>query len=145
MYRDEPFSVPENVYIIGLMNTADRSIAMVDYALRRRFAFFDLKPGFDSENFIEYQKQINNESFDKVIGEIKYLNDKTISKDDSLGKGFCIGHSYFCNLEKSDNIKKDLRFIIKYKILPLLKEYWFDDSKNKNITKMEKLSKELKD
>ena len=144
LYRDEEFSVPENVYIIGLMNTADRSIAMVDYALRRRFAFFDLKPGFDSENFIEYQKQINNESFDKVIEEIKSLNKNVIGKDDSLGEGFCIGHSYFSNLEESNNIEKDLRIIIVYKILPLLKEYWFDNLKNENIKKMEKLSDSLR-
>ena len=142
LYRDEYFSVPENVYIIGLMNTADRSIAMVDYALRRRFAFFDLNPGFDSGNFIEYQKNIGNDSFDEVIEKIKSVNG-SIFKDDSLGEGFCIGHSYFSNLEGSDDIEKDLKFIIDYKILPLLKEYWFDDLGNKNITNMEELSKSL--
>lgn len=142
LYRDEEFSVPENVHIIGMMNTADRSIAIVDYALRRRFAFFDLEPGFESVNFKDYQDQIDNKNFDNVIEQIKSLNDD-ISKDDSLGEGFCIGHSYFSNLEESDNIEKDLRFIIKYKILPLLKEYWFDDLKNKNIRKMRNLSKEL--
>ena len=143
LYRDEEFSVPENVYIIGLMNTADRSIAMVDYALRRRFAFFDLKPGFDSENFIEYQDKLGNNSFDEVIGEIISLND-FIVKDDSLGEGFSIGHSYFSNLEKTDNIEKDLRIILDYKILPLLKEYWFDNPKNDKINKLEQLSNRLK-
>ena len=55
LYSDEKFAVPKNVYIIGMMNTADRSLAMLDYALRRRFSFFDMEPGFDSEGFINYQ------------------------------------------------------------------------------------------
>lgn len=58
LYSDEKFAVPKNVYIIGMMNTADRSLAMLDYALRRRFAFFDIKPGFDTEGFIEYKNQL---------------------------------------------------------------------------------------
>ena len=143
LYKDEYFSVPENVYIIGLMNTADRSIAMVDYALRRRFAFFDLKPGFDSENFKEYQAEIGNKSFNEVIEQIKSLN-KTIVKDDILNEGFCIGHSYFCNLDESEDLNKDLSFIIDYKILPLLREYWFDEKDNDEIRKLKELSKDLK-
>ena len=65
LYSDEELLIPENIYLIGLMNTADRSIAMIDYALRRRFAFFDLKPGFYSEGFVKYQEEING----KVVGE----------------------------------------------------------------------------
>lgn len=95
-YSDELFYVPNNVYIIGMMNTADRSLAMIDYALRRRFSFFDMRPGFDSDGFKKYQERLNNKQFDAIIEEIKRLND-TIEKDDSLGAGFCIGHSYFCN------------------------------------------------
>ena len=68
------FSVPANVYIIGMMNTADRSLAMIDYALRRRFSFFDMEPGFDSEGFINYQKGFANDTFNTLIERIKELN-----------------------------------------------------------------------
>ena len=120
----EIFSVPENLYIIGMMNTADRSLALIDYALRRRFSFFEMLPAFDSEIFIEkYKNKFNNKIFDKLIAEIKNLNAE-ISADSSLGKGFCIGHSYFC-LENCE--EKILRSIVDYDILPMLEEYWFDN------------------
>ena len=61
-YNGLSFSVPKNLYIIGMMNTADRSLAMIDYALRRRFSFFEVEPGFDSEGFIHYQNGLNNET-----------------------------------------------------------------------------------
>ena len=86
-YSGMPFSVPENLYIIGLMNTADRSLAMIDYALRRRFSFYDMDPGFTSEGFMKYQKDLNNETFDKLIGKIRELN-KFIANDKALGRGF---------------------------------------------------------
>ncbi len=125
-YNGQTFSVPEKLYIIGMMNTADRSLAMIDYALRRRFSFFDVEPGFESQGFIKYQKSLKNDNFNKVIEIILELN-KAISNDKSLGKGFCIGHSYFCGMsECNDN---ELRCIIKYDILPMLREYWFDDEK----------------
>lgn len=124
LYSDEKFFVPKNVYIIGMMNTADRSLAILDYALRRRFAFFDMKPGFDSDGFCEYRKKLGNKKFDKLIAAVKSLNG-VISADESLGEGFCIGHSYFCNLEHvSDQILCD---IVKYELIPLLTEYWFDE------------------
>ena len=108
------------------MNTADRSLAMIDYALRRRFSFFDMEPGFDTEGFKRYQsKVIGNPAFDKVIDGIKNLN-KTIEQDDSLGKGFCIGHSYFCNQKSFD--KQWLNNVIEYDVIPMLREYWFDDT-----------------
>ena len=124
LYSKEKFHVPQNVYIIGMMNTADRSLAMLDYALRRRFAFFDILPGFESDGFRMYQEGLQNENFDKLIRTVITLND-TIRRDDSLGEGFCIGHSYFCNYETVDN--KDISEIIEYEIIPLLKEYWFDE------------------
>lgn len=77
-----------------MMNTADRSLAMIDYALRRRFSFFDMEPGFDSEGFIKYQEAFANDTFNTLIDRIKELN-REIANDKSLGKGFCIGHSYF--------------------------------------------------
>lgn len=123
-YSDEKFSVPTNVHIIGMMNTADRSLAMLDYALRRRFAFYEIKPAFDAEGFKEYQNGLNNAKFDKLINCVKELN-KDISKDESLGEGFCIGHSYFCNLEEVTD--ETLSQIVKFELIPLLKEYWFDE------------------
>ena len=124
-YTDELFTVPENLYIIGMMNTADRSLAMIDYALRRRFSFFEMRPGFDTNGFKKYQSLLANEKFDKIIQGIKALND-VISKDDSLGNGFCIGHSYFCD-QKELSIDW-LENVIEYDIEPMLKEYWFDDA-----------------
>lgn len=124
-YNDENFSVPENLFIIGMMNTADRSLAIIDYALRRRFSFFEMNPAFDSDGFKKYQADLNDATFDKLINKIKILNEK-ISADNSLGNGFCIGHSYFCNLETAD--KENLRSIVEYEILPMLEEYFFDDS-----------------
>ncbi|MEY8610001.1 AAA family ATPase [Parabacteroides segnis] len=122
-YNDEHFFVPENLYIIGMMNTADRSLAMIDYALRRRFSFFDIVPGFDTEGFNKYKENLNSETFNQVIDAIKALNAE-IAEDDSLGQGFCIGHSYFCNQDSFD--KMWLENVIKYDIEPMLREYWFD-------------------
>ncbi len=124
-YNGLSFTVPKNLYIIGMMNTADRSLAMIDYALRRRFSFFDIEPGFDSEGFMKYQEELNNETFSLLVSKVKELN-KEISLDKSLGKGFCIGHSYFCGqTECSDEW---LHAIVDYDILPMLSEYWFDDT-----------------
>ena len=126
-YSGETFSVLENVYLIGMMNTADRSLAMIDYALRRRFSFFEMKPGFDKEGFKEYKVSLHNERFNSLIDKIMELNDD-IASDLSLGVGFCIGHSYFCNCEKSnDCTDRWMKQIVKYDILPLLREYWFDN------------------
>jgi len=126
MYNNEKFCVPENLYIIGLMNTADRSIAMIDYALRRRFAFYDFQPAFESEGFINYLKKINNPKFNVLIEAIKKLN-LEILEDSSLGECFRIGHSYFY----SNNEVTDLwlNCVVNYEIIPLLHEYWFDDEK----------------
>jgi 5-methylcytosine-specific restriction protein B len=126
-YNGLTFSVPKNLYIIGMMNTADRSLAMIDYALRRRFSFFDIEPGFDSNGFIKYQKKFSNETFDTLIDRIKELNQE-ITQDNSLGKGFCIGHSYFCNA--SECTTEWMKDVVDFDILPMLSEYWFDnDSK----------------
>lgn len=124
LYSSDNFSVPKNVYIIGMMNTADRSLAMIDYALRRRFAFFEMKPAFESEGFRKYQYGLENDKFNKLIDCVISLNQK-IADDDSLGEGFCIGHSYFCDIEE---IKENtLTDIVEFEIIPLLKEYWFDE------------------
>ena len=124
LYSDEKFNVPKNVYIIGMMNTADRSLAMLDYALRRRFAFYTVNPGFGSKGFIDYKFKLADDKFNKLIGCVENLNN-IIANDESLGDGFCIGHSYFCNIENlSDTV---LSNIVEYELVPLLKEYWFDE------------------
>lgn len=125
-YSEEPFSVPSNLYLIGMMNTADRSLAMIDYALRRRFSFFEMTPGFETEGFKKHQEAMANEKFDKVIEAIIALN-KVIAQDDSLGRGFCIGHSYFCTTAPTDINDLWLENIIEYDIKPMLHEYWFDN------------------
>lgn len=126
LYSDENFSVPPNVYIIGMMNTADRSLAMLDYALRRRFSFFTMKPGFNTIGFQTYQDSLKSDAFNKLISCIKQLNSK-IAADISLGEGFCIGHSYFCGLTAKTATVQTLTSIIEYELIPLLKEYWFDE------------------
>lgn len=126
LYSDERFSVPANVYIIGMMNTADRSLAMLDYALRRRFAFIDLKPGFETEGFRTYRIGLENDKFNHLIAAVETLNN-VIAADDSLGEGFCIGHSYFCNLNPDNLDDQALSAIVEFELIPLLKEYWFDE------------------
>ena len=143
-YGDEKFSVPKNIYIIGIMNTADRGIAMIDYALRRRFSFFDLKPAFENERFMDYIKGFKSERIINLVEKIKILN-KEIKEDFSLGEGFCIGHSYFFSDEISkesslDEIDMYIEEVIEFDIIPLLKEYWFDD-----YDKLKKWEKILRD
>ena len=123
-YNGLSFFVPERLHIIGMMNTADRSLAMIDYALRRRFSFFDMEPGFDSEGFMKYQKNLNNETFDLLIEKVVELN-REIAADKSLGKGFCIGHSYFCGAKECTT--EWMMDVVDFDILPMLSEYWFDD------------------
>jgi 5-methylcytosine-specific restriction protein B len=125
-YSGMPFSVPENLYIIGMMNTADRSLAMIDYALRRRFSFFEMEPGFNSEGFQKYQSSFANETFNALIDQIKVLN-KEIAEDKSLGRGFRIGHSYFCGRKPGECTADWMRSVVEFDILPMLSEYWFDE------------------
>jgi 5-methylcytosine-specific restriction enzyme B len=124
-YSDVPFQVPKNLYIIGMMNTADRSLAIIDYALRRRFSFFEMGPGFSSDGFRKYQKSLDNDIFDELIKVIIRLN-QDIASDRSLGDGFLIGHSYFCG--QSECTDDWMNSVVEYDMLPLLKEYWFDDT-----------------
>ena len=140
LYADEKFSVPKNVYIIGMMNTADRSLAMMDYALRRRFAFFNLEPGFSTKGFRQYQEGLHSEKFNKLIDRVEALNVE-IANDESLGEGFCIGHSYFCELKETSD--QTLSGIVEFELAPLLKEYWFDET-SKAKTWIEDLRSALK-
>lgn len=159
LYSNEEFCVPKNIRIIGMMNTADRSLAMMDYALRRRFAFYSFKPAFENNDnnennenngnndkngnkkFEAYINSKHNDKFKALINAVKELN-KKIADDDNLGDGFKIGHSYFCTDE--DITDEWLNNVIEYEIKPLISEYWFDEPKKvkKQIDELkEKISK----
>lgn len=142
-YKDEEFSVPENVYLLGMMNTADRSLAMMDYALRRRFSFFDIEPAFAKLAFKEHLRTYIHDGLivDKVISRLTDLNTKIADENNSgLGKGFCIGHSYFCVEPVEGQAEKDwYKSIIQYEICPLLDEYWWDDKAKADDCKKELL------
>lgn len=139
--NESKFYIPTNLYLIGLMNLADRSLAMVDYALRRRFAFFTLQPKYESEIFKNWllEKNMNPQLANLIIERISSLNGK-IKEDGLLGENYQIGHSFFC--PKGDDFSNlDIhwyRGIVKTEIIPLLKEYWFDNPK-----KVEEIEKEL--
>ena len=124
LYSNEYFTVPKNVYIIGMMNTADRSLAMIDYALRRRFAFFEMEPAFEAEGFKAIIDTTDNKKFFLLVEQVRLLNEE-ISNDESLGSGFRIGHSYLC--PDTDITDEWIETVIKYELIPLLSEYWFDE------------------
>ena len=124
-YNGMPFYVPENLYIIGMMNTADRSLALIDYALRRRFSFFEMEPAFTSDGFLHYQAALDNETFDALVEQIKKLN-LEIKNDPVLGPGFRIGHSYFCLDAPAACTTDWMCSVVEFDILPTLAEYWFD-------------------
>ena len=124
-YNGMPFYVPENLHIIGMMNTADRSLALIDYALRRRFSFFEMEPAFTSDSFLHYQAALDNETFNALVEQIKALN-REIAADASLGPGFRIGHSYFCLDDPAACTTDWMCSVVEFDILPTLAEYWFD-------------------
>lgn len=134
-YKDEEFCVPKNVYLLGMMNTADRSLAIMDYALRRRFSFFDISPAFNAPSFKTYITQyISVDLAEKIISKFQNLNKNIADESTSgLGKGYCIGHSYFCVPPIEGQNEQDwYDSIIKYEITPLLYEYWWDDQDKAN-------------
>ena len=121
----ERFSVPSNVHILGLMNTADRSLAIVDYALRRRFAFESLRPAYGTRQFREYllEADIETSLVDRIVRNLSELNER-IRDDKDLGPGFLIGHSYFVPEESAD--EQWYLSTVDTQIVPLIREYWFD-------------------
>lgn len=131
----ERFSVPDNLYIIGTMNTADRSLAMVDYALRRRFAFVNMEPNF-GEPFRDklIAVGLNRGIIERIRKKLAEVN-QLIEKDPALGKGFLVGHSYFVVDQKPDDHEDWLREIFDYEVLPLLEEYWFDNEDRLNTAR----------
>jgi hypothetical protein len=126
---DPRFHVPPNLHIIGMMNTADRSLSMVDYALRRRFGFFDLEPGFAAPGFRVHLASfaINDDVIDWVITRMTALNDDIASDTTNLGPGFRIGHSFFVPSAPVPDGVAWSRSVMETEIYPLLREYWFDD------------------
>jgi len=133
VYRkeDEPrFFVPENLYLIGLMNLADRSLAMVDYALRRRFGFIDFVPQFENELYFNWltERSMTPDLVNLIVEKLSSLN-QIIREDSVLGENYQIGHSYFC--PRGDDFsgldRKWYQSIVRTEIIPLLKEYWFDN------------------
>ncbi len=137
---EERFSVPENLYILGLMNTADRSLAMVDYALRRRFAFETLKPAYGGK-FRDYlvDAEVDPELLERIVQRMSALND-AIRNDKDLGPGFEIGHSYFVPDEPADADDQWYLNVVNTQIEPLLREYWFDRPDHVDVL-VEKLRK----
>ncbi|MEZ4315471.1 MAG: hypothetical protein R3F14_46225 [Polyangiaceae bacterium] len=126
---DEPFFVPENVYVIGTMNIADRSLALVDFALRRRFAFLTLEPRFSDPS---YRRWLRDRAMPEalsqlVIQRLSALNER-IAADSQLGPAYRLGHSFFC--PRGDDFSQlDIewyREIVATEIVPLLEEYWYD-------------------
>ena len=138
LYGRDSFSLPENLLVLGLMNTADRSIALVDYALRRRFAFVDLPPRFN-ESFKAYLRDrlVPDRIIDRLFEAIAEVNGAIRSAHVALGRGFEIGHSYFCKCpdltaladepERERAAEDWIEEVIRFDIAPLLREYWFDD------------------
>ena len=128
---EEPrFYVPHNVYLIGLMNLADRSLAMVDYALRRRFAFVTLKPQYASERFRTWllERGMRPELVQLITERMSALN-RDIKDDPLLGENYQVGHSYFTpHEEEFSRLDEEwYRTIVRTEIVPLLREYWFDN------------------
>jgi DNA polymerase III delta prime subunit len=125
------FFVPENVYLLGLMNTADRSLAVVDYALRRRFGFVHIDPQFESDKFKLHLngKGISEHLIALIRQRLGDLNREIEGDQANLGRGFCIGHSFFCTERDELTTEEEwYRLIIETEVMPLLGEYWFDSS-----------------
>lgn len=126
--ENERFYIPENVFVIGTMNTADRKLALLDYALRRRFAFFKMEPQFNAQfqNYLA-SKNVNLKLIKHITSALKNVN-QVITADPALGAGFQIGHSYF----STPPLNADLVWfnsIVQNEIAPLLEEYWPDNDK----------------
>lgn len=124
----ETFTVPPNVHLLGLMNTADRSLAVVDYALRRRFRFVDLKPQFETPRFVDHlvEKSVSAALARSIAEAMGALNNRIARDTRNLGHGFEVGHSFFCSSAPIEDEAAWYRRVIRYEVEPLLREYWFD-------------------
>jgi 5-methylcytosine-specific restriction protein B len=131
-YADEgatPFYVPDNLFILGMMNTADRSLSLVDYALRRRFAFIGLEPGFSSDDFAPHLRAngVSDAITRKIVSGMTALNEAISADKTNLGPGFQIGHSFFTPTSPVASAERWFETVVQTEIRPLLEEYWFDD------------------
>lgn len=125
-YSKEKFTVPSNVHLIGTMNTADRSLATLEIALRRRFSFISLKPAFNEKWRLNLVRQgISEKSIEKILSLIESLNQE-VRDDFQLGPGYEIGHSFFTNFPKNMTENRWFERVIQFEIKPLLEEYFFD-------------------
>lgn len=130
---EEDFYIPKNLYIIGTMNTADRSLTMIDYALRRRFSFITLNPAFENkklENYLINDEGIDDEFATKITQMYIQLN--RFIKDTFKNDNFIIGHSYFINQLDRDKLESSYKEIVEYDIKPLLEEYFFGEEEKIN-------------
>ncbi|MDG1418669.1 MAG: DUF3578 domain-containing protein [Maricaulis sp.] len=129
---EEKFWVPPNLYILGMMNTADRSLSLVDYALRRRFAFATMEPQFISPKFHELLRSrgVTDAVKSRLVARMNELNNTIADDRVNLGPGFRIGHSFFTPTEPINDPEAWYRQVVETEIYPLLEEYWFDDPKS---------------
>lgn len=136
-YSEDPFTVPRNLYLIGTMNTADRSLSLVDYALRRRFAFLTLEPGFHTDSFRSHllDRGLDSRQIDQIRSRMEQLNKEIVGDACNLGAGYQIGHSFFTPTSKVTDFSKWFGSIVRYEILPLVDEYWIDDAKRRDAAK----------
>ncbi len=127
-HKGERVHIPENLYVIGTMNMADRSLAMVDFALRRRFAFVNMEPALNERwsGWVNQQCDIDPETLSRIKNKLDSLNE-TIADDPNLGPQFRIGHSFVTPNDKIDNANDWFRQVVETEIGPLLDEYWYDD------------------
>ncbi|PDZ86126.1 AAA family ATPase [Bacillus toyonensis] len=130
-YSQEDFTVPTNIYFVGTMNTADRSLANLDFALRRRFSFVHIEPAFTGESLNKFVTFLSNEGISernikRIVKNINIINQE-IRSDYRLGKGFEIGHAYFTNVKGVHDINEWYNNIVEYELVPLIEEYYFDD------------------
>jgi MoxR-like ATPase len=127
--NDDPeFYVPSNLYVLGMMNTADRSLSLVDYALRRRFAFVAMDPLYDTPKFKEHlaTRGVPDEMARRIVSRMGELNQAIENDRANLGAGFRIGHSFFTPSAPVGDAGGWYRRIIETELHPLLQEYWFD-------------------
>ena len=126
----ELLSVPKRLHIIGMMNTADRGLALIDYALRRRFAFFEMRPALDHPGFLRHVEAVGSSRLEALVDVVRRLNQR-IAEDEALGPGFQIGHSYLClpagSPENPASTDADVTSVVRYELEPLVREYWFDN------------------
>ncbi|MFC7785510.1 AAA family ATPase [Rossellomorea sp. GCM10028870] len=125
-YSKKKFTVPSNVYLIGTMNTADRSLAQLEVALRRRFAFITLEPAFNEKWYKAVQETgVSAAMMQRITNTVTKINDEIVN-DFQLGAGYAIGHSFFAGKPEEMDEEAWYQGVLMFEIQPLLEEYFFD-------------------